>query len=312
MQRAPRHSRCACAPEPAPDRAPERRDLLGPASGPSALLMLTRRVEGTRAGLEPIGPARELSAAAPMSSTERPSPSSKCASALRKPRRASRRHLTRILRPASSRARARNAAPFVASRTALVATASSRDAPIMAGEVSIRSSASNARSMRGVELVVRASPARGVAPRFITSPTRIVPSCETSATMAASEPMSIAATRRTPSPRGRPTPAGRPRDRGCRHVASAARGRLRLAELEPQWPPFWLVERKRRINSPMSSREFDRVVTRSSSPLPDRRFAVESEYGSANRARRPRRRDGATPSGGPGSENNPYSRCRTR
>ena len=71
--------------------------------------------------------------------TARPWPSSKCASALRNASRASSSPTsTRTLRPVSCRTRVMNAAPFVASRTALVATASIRLAPSCRASVAMR------------------------------------------------------------------------------------------------------------------------------------------------------------------------------
>ena len=136
----------------------------------------------------------------PMSiTTVRPTPRSKCASALRKERRASSSPLSKRTRmPVSARTRSRNAPPFSASRTALVATASMRDAPSCEARATMRESDVSAASIdASASNAVRLTPAprRGIA--RISSMTRIFPSGETSATICRMEfePMSIAAMR---------------------------------------------------------------------------------------------------------------------
>ncbi len=131
--------------------------------------------------------------------TLRPTPSSKCASADRNARRASSSpSRMRGRSPASRRRRARNAWPLLASRTALVATASMRLAPSCRASVAIRVRASTAASVlasSSLPLTPSPAPRRGAA--FISSTTRMVPSGETSATICRIEldPMSMAAMR---------------------------------------------------------------------------------------------------------------------
>src|SRR5450432_1185551 len=136
----------------------------------------------------------------PMSTTAaRPVARSKCASALRKPSSASslpsstRRWSFAALRTMSANCRA-----FFASRTALVATASTRVAPSWRASVAMRTTASVARFIAACESSPRSSipaPRRGA--DFISSTTLMWPSADTSATIARIEfdPMSIAATR---------------------------------------------------------------------------------------------------------------------
>src|SRR5688572_9645802 len=128
--------------------------------------------------------------------------------------------MTRIGRPASWRTRATNWSALEASRTALVATASTRVAPSCRASVAMRPIASAARCMDcepSCPVPSRSAPSRGAS--FISSTTVITPSVVTSATIwrIEFEPTSMAAIRRvaggtttnsprSPPYRNRPTP----------------------------------------------------------------------------------------------------------
>src|SRR5215217_5455474 len=157
----------------------------------------------SRCSSTPSAESASSSEPPPMSiTTARPTPISKWASALRKESIAScSPSSNRTRSPVSSRTCARNCAPLRASRTALVATASTRWAPSCRARVFMRERASMAARMAVPDSSpVSSSPAPSRGAAFSSSMTRMAPVGDTSATIARMElePMSIAPMRTSP------------------------------------------------------------------------------------------------------------------
>ena len=120
-----------------------------------------------RRSITPSAVSASSSDPPPMSTiTDRPTPMSKCATALRKLSRASSSpSSTRTLRPVVRAISARKPLALLASRTALVATASMRTAPSWRANVAMRSSASIAWRIDSDGQFARGAEARGEARR---------------------------------------------------------------------------------------------------------------------------------------------------
>ena len=206
MTSAPRQSRTAKLAFTAARTARRSSTTLrgrGPPRRYSSVTRMAPKGSEMRCSSSPSALSASSSDPPPMSmTTARPAPISKCASALRKLRRASSSPSSRrTLSPASSRTRRRNASPLRASRTALVATASTRAQPSCRASVAIRCSASSAaRIPLSASSPVSCTPAPRRGAAFISSTTRMAPRLPTSATIwrMELEPMSMAAMRIAP------------------------------------------------------------------------------------------------------------------